>query len=87
MDTLPTGLLDRAWSICREAQIFYADLLLREYYSKGGRLEIRRLSGALLDMAQCCINISIIKHTWENDKQLSEDTERQDLQILPLSAA
>lgn len=71
-ETLPTDLLDRAWSECKEAQRFYADVRVREYYSQGGRLEIRRLSGTLLDMAQCYINLSVIEHTRENDKQLSD---------------
>lgn len=70
METLPTDLLDRGWSECKEAQKFYADVRIREYYSQGGGLEIRRLSGTLLDMAQCCINLSVIEHAGENDQQL-----------------
>lgn len=73
METLPTDLLDRAWSECKEAHKFYADLQIREYYSQGGRLEIRRLSGKPLDMAQCYINLSITEHARENDKQLLSD--------------
>jgi len=74
METLPTDLLNRAWSECKEAQRLYADFLVREYYRRG-RLEIRRLSGDLLDMAQCYINLSVIQHTRENDKQTSSDRE------------
>lgn len=75
--TLQTDLLDRAWPKCKEAQRFYADLRVREYYSQGGHLEIRCLSRDLLDMAQCYINLSIIEHTWENDKQSPDNRNKE----------
>ncbi|EDN10995.1 predicted protein [Histoplasma mississippiense (nom. inval.)] len=43
-------------------------LLLKEYYFKNDLLRIERLSGALLDMEQCYINLTIVEHK----KQLSE---------------
>ncbi|KAK2760247.1 hypothetical protein FQN54_002314 [Arachnomyces sp. PD_36] len=66
LGNLPTALLERAWLECNEAQRFYADMALCEYYSQGERLEIKRLSGDMLDMEQCYINLSVIEHQQDN---------------------
>ena len=56
------ALLKEAWEGCPKAHIFYADLMIREYYTQGRRLEIERLSGKALPMNQCYINLAIIQH-------------------------
>ncbi|KAJ5496705.1 hypothetical protein N7463_008692 [Penicillium fimorum] len=66
-------LLAEAWLKCGEARGYYADVQLHKYYSERGRLEIRRLSGDLLDMNQCYINLAIIEHIREAEKQASDD--------------
>ncbi|EAW19567.1 uncharacterized protein NFIA_026410 [Aspergillus fischeri NRRL 181] len=42
------------------------DTKLREYYDMNNRLRIKRLSGEILDMAQCYINLSIIEYKNKN---------------------
>ena len=55
-------LLKEAWEGCPKAHVFYADLMIREYYTQGNRLKIERLSGKALPMSQCYINLAIIQH-------------------------
>lgn len=55
-------LLERAWRECPEAKLFYADVCIRRYYEDGQRLEVERLSGQLVPMEQCYINLIIKKH-------------------------
>lgn len=64
-ENLPTDLLETAWSQCEAAQRFYADTRIFEYYTQGRRLEIIRLSGNLLPMGQCYINLAVVEHTGE----------------------
>ena len=69
-------LLKAAWPTCKEALTFDVDNALCKYYSQDSRLEIKRLSGDLLDMSQCYINLSIIEHP-EGEKRLPDDSESE----------
>ncbi|KPM36932.1 hypothetical protein AK830_g9636 [Neonectria ditissima] len=53
-------LLKQAWSRCTEAQLFYADVRIRQYYLEEKRLMVERLSGESLSMDQCYINLAIV---------------------------
>jgi hypothetical protein len=68
-ENLSTRLLERAWLECGEAQRFYADARICEHYIQGGRLEIKRLSGELLDMKHCYINLAIVELSQEDVAQ------------------
>jgi hypothetical protein len=70
-------LLGKAWKICREAQVFYADQVIREHYrdTKYERLKIRRINGASLPLSQCYINLAVLPSsegnaTGKNDKDI-----------------
>ncbi|KAJ5712585.1 hypothetical protein N7493_009053 [Penicillium malachiteum] len=65
-------LLDSALPNCDEAVDFYADNELAKAYKKS-HLEITRLSGELLDMEQCYINLAIV-HISSQRKAISEGT-------------
>jgi HEAT repeat protein len=60
-EKLLTDLLEAGWSSCEQAQIYYADTRIREYYTQQQRLDIERLSGQLLPMEQCYINLAIVE--------------------------
>ncbi|KAL1895477.1 hypothetical protein Sste5346_005285 [Sporothrix stenoceras] len=62
-EPLPTDLLVKTWLRCTQAQLYYADAGLRQYYLAHDEdlLKIERLSGALLPMKQCYVNLKIIK--------------------------
>ncbi|THC91705.1 hypothetical protein EYZ11_008830 [Aspergillus tanneri] len=77
---LPGELLEEAWSKCEDAQRFYADMQIREYYRQGRQLEIRRLSGSLLDMDQCYINLAVIEHSRGDDKDRLDNTKTEQRQ-------
>ncbi|KAJ5714714.1 uncharacterized protein N7483_011895 [Penicillium malachiteum] len=64
-------LLDAALPSCFEAVEFYADSELANMYKKS-HLEIRRLSGELLDIDQCYINFAIVEISSER-KATSSD--------------
>ncbi|KAL4804601.1 hypothetical protein BDV18DRAFT_161696 [Aspergillus unguis] len=49
-----------------------ADIQLQQYYDTGNRLKIKRLSGELLDMEQCYINLSIIESRQESRDTMSQ---------------
>ncbi|KAK2750099.1 hypothetical protein FQN57_004591 [Myotisia sp. PD_48] len=49
-----------------------------KYYFKGDRLKIERLSGALLNMAQCYINLTIIEHKYERRRQSQLNASKSD---------
>ncbi|KAJ9263329.1 hypothetical protein DTO195F2_2985 [Paecilomyces variotii] len=71
---LSAKLLESAWLQCHEAQQFYADSRIRHYYTQRRLLDIKRLSGDLLDMAYCYINLAIIEHEGsESTKELYGD--------------
>lgn len=63
-EPLPTDLLlMKAWLRCTRAQLYYADAGLRQYYLANDErlLRIERLSGALLPMKHCYVNLNIRK--------------------------
>ena len=64
-ETHQSALLEEGWQRCTKAHVFYADLMIREYYTEGRRLKIERLSGKALPMSQCYINLAIIQHRME----------------------
>ena len=61
-ETHQAALLEAAWKRCSKAHVFYADLMIREYYTEGRRLRNEKLSGKALPMSQCYINLAIIQH-------------------------
>lgn len=71
------GLLDKAWSKCEKAQAFFAQVAAAEHYTKGKRLEITRVSGALLPMERCYINLAIIESVAKDGKSLDPMAQRQ----------
>ena len=71
-ETLPTHLLERAWLNCEEAQMFYADARIREYYTQGERLYVERLSGHRLPMDQCYIDLAVVEHSKGKAEHLSD---------------
>ena len=58
LDTSP--LLEQAWRKGTETKLFYADSKIRSFYLESDRLDIRRLSGDLLSMENCYINLATI---------------------------
>ncbi|KAL5592490.1 hypothetical protein FOBRF1_013516 [Fusarium oxysporum] len=61
-EALPADLLKQAWLNCMEAQVFYANIRMREYYLEDERrLMVERLSGKPLPMDQCYINLAIVE--------------------------
>ena len=68
-ETHQAALLERAWQRCSKAHVFYADLMIREYYTEGRRLKIERLSGKALPMSQCYINLAIIQRRTERNSE------------------
>ncbi|KAL1892012.1 hypothetical protein Sste5346_007356 [Sporothrix stenoceras] len=71
----PSTLLSSAWLACHEAQVWYADAKLRDYYlaEREKLLQIIRISGDQLSMAHCYINLAIV----EKDAEDSENTPSQ----------
>lgn len=75
---LSAQLLESAWLECYEAQKFYADSRIQHYYTQRGLLEIKRLSGDLLEMECCYINLVIVEHSGDDTtkQSYSNNTER-----------
>ncbi|RAK77751.1 NACHT domain-containing protein [Aspergillus fijiensis CBS 313.89] len=63
------SLLEDAWHECKEAQRFYADAALMEYYLQQDRLKILRLSNDTLDIKNCYINLGIVEHSLDRQHQ------------------
>ncbi|KAJ9613093.1 hypothetical protein H2200_003034 [Cladophialophora chaetospira] len=59
--TAAAQLLKKAWDDCSEAKVFYADACIRQHYTAGSRLHIERVSGRLLAMDRCFINLAILE--------------------------
>ena len=57
----PRNLLNEAWEGCQKAKLFYADVAIAKYYTEKGRLSIIRLTGDLLPMEKCYVNLAIIE--------------------------
>ena len=62
-------LLEEAWQKCDEAQTFYADAIVRQYYGDGILLKIERLSREALDMENCFINVATVAQPWSDSAQ------------------
>ncbi|KAJ5614843.1 hypothetical protein N7528_008497 [Penicillium herquei] len=71
------SLLDKAWSKCEKAQAFFAQVAAEEHYTKGNRLEITRVSGALLPMERCYINLAIVESSGKDGKSPDPMAQRQ----------
>ncbi|KAI0113416.1 hypothetical protein F4814DRAFT_421731 [Daldinia grandis] len=57
-----SALLQKAWSTCHEAKVFYADQVIRNYYTNEtlGRLNVERIgNNERLPMDKCYINLAI----------------------------
>ncbi|KAK4040266.1 armadillo-type protein [Parachaetomium inaequale] len=65
---LSADLLNKAWECCLEAQVFYADVKLRERYMENDErlLKVERLSGDRLPMEQCYINLAVVEQADHN---------------------
>ncbi|KAH2345388.1 hypothetical protein KXW91_006727, partial [Aspergillus fumigatus] len=74
---LPADLLAAAWSNCEQAQRFYADTRIREYYTQQRRLEIERLSGQLLPIDQCYINLVVVERAGDGNMERSDKEKPQ----------
>ncbi|EXK26024.1 hypothetical protein FOMG_17385 [Fusarium oxysporum f. sp. melonis 26406] len=73
-EPLSADLLKQAWFHCTEAQLFYADVRIREYYLQNERrLMVERLSGKPLSMDQCYINLAILQHSSYRTKPSGEE--------------
>ena len=62
-------LLEKGWSKCSEARAFYADTGIRRHYTQGNRLQIVRLSGEVLPIESCYINLALVKQLDNNDRR------------------
>src|SRR5579862_6781590 len=64
-ETRRGDLLNRGWECCVKAQLFYADMKIREHYlqNDGRFLKVERLSGDRLPMDQCYINLAIVEQS------------------------
>ncbi|KAL8310386.1 hypothetical protein RB597_010302 [Gaeumannomyces tritici] len=60
---LSADLLNKAWDYCLKAQVFYADVKVREHYLENDErlLKVERLSGDRLPMEQCYINLAVVE--------------------------
>lgn len=83
LEERPHTLLDAGLSNCEEALRFCADKALCKYYTKRGYLEIKRLSGDLLEMDQCYINLAVVEYSHEKSTGLSND--RRESQSFPFT--
>lgn len=62
-ESASADLLNKAWLTCPAAQLFYVDAGIRNsYVHDDRRLRFERLSGELLSMDQCCINLQIVNY-------------------------
>ncbi|PYH91395.1 hypothetical protein BO71DRAFT_432894 [Aspergillus ellipticus CBS 707.79] len=77
---IPKNLLEDAWESCQKAKLFYADAAIARHYGFPGRLDIIRLSGDILDMENCYVNLAIIESsTATNIAGASSQTPKQQL--------
>ncbi|KAK3307826.1 armadillo-type protein [Chaetomium strumarium] len=73
-------LLNKAWECCLEAQVFYADVKVREHYMENDErlLKVERLSGDRLPMEQCYINLAVVEQADHNPGRSEQgDAERK----------
>jgi len=73
-ETYGGDLLNTGWKPCVEAQVFYADIKVREHYlqNSGLLLKVERLSGDPLPMDQCYINLAIVEQSGRNGGRSEE---------------
>ncbi|OTA83666.1 hypothetical protein M434DRAFT_400641 [Hypoxylon sp. CO27-5] len=67
-------LLNEAWPTCHEAQVFYADQVIRDQYTDEAleQLKVERLgTNGSLSMEQCYINLAI----WQGDTETGKGNE------------
>jgi hypothetical protein len=69
-----TDLLETAWIRCTRAQVYYADVMIRDFYLQGKHVKVERLSGVTLPMDQCYVNLVVIEHSSPNDTPGGRDT-------------
>ncbi|OJJ42347.1 hypothetical protein ASPZODRAFT_1501208 [Penicilliopsis zonata CBS 506.65] len=63
------NLLQAAKLQCPDALLFFADIKLRQYYTRQSRLDIKRLSGATIPIDSCYINLSLVEKPMGKDQQ------------------
>ncbi|KAF4636626.1 hypothetical protein G7Y89_g1439 [Cudoniella acicularis] len=83
-ETLSRDLLEKAWSDCNEANVFYADIKIREHYlqNEEAPLKVERLSGDSLSMDRCYINLALVEQQGRNVSRSEEgDTKPQSSQF------
>lgn len=65
-------LLQNAMQTCSEAQLFYADALVAQYYTEGKLLHVRRISGDDVPIENCYVNLSLIEDRAERDSKINQ---------------
>ncbi|KAK4914334.1 hypothetical protein LTR66_017158, partial [Elasticomyces elasticus] len=64
-------LLQNALERCSEAQLFYADAVVAQYYTKG-KLHVKRISGDVVPIENCYINLSLVEDRAERDRKINQ---------------
>ncbi|OQE02798.1 hypothetical protein PENVUL_c038G00723 [Penicillium vulpinum] len=62
-------LLRAALEKCSEAQVFYADVIMAQHYTRGKLLHVKRLSGDDLPIENCYINLSLMQNQEGGDQK------------------
>lgn len=73
--TLENVLLEKAWPTCHEAKVFYADQVIRNYYTDEilGRLNVERIgNNERLPMDKCYINLAIVQREAKENKAVEQ---------------
>ncbi|KAI2784516.1 armadillo-type protein [Daldinia loculata] len=68
-------LLEKAWPTCHEAKVFYADQVIRNYYTDEilGRLNVERIgNNERLPMDKCYINLAIVQREAKENKAVEQ---------------
>ncbi|KAJ5319516.1 uncharacterized protein N7506_012220 [Penicillium brevicompactum] len=65
-------LLQNAMQTCGDAQLFYADAIIAQYYTEGKLLHVRRISGDDVPIENCYINLSLIEDLAERDTKINQ---------------
>lgn len=68
-------LLDNAWRNCHKVREFYADQVLRDYYTEDLKLlRIERLDGSKLSLDDCYINLAVVQTSGDSASRTDSDT-------------
>ncbi|KAJ5353552.1 hypothetical protein N7541_006116 [Penicillium brevicompactum] len=67
-------LLQNAMQTCGDAQLFYADAIIAQYYTEGKLLHVRRISGDDVPIENCYIDLSLIEDLAERDTKINQTT-------------